>query len=552
MKTLNTDVVVIGGGATGAGVLRDLAMRGFDAVMVERADLAQGTSGRFHGLLHSGGRYVISDPYSATECAEENVILRRVHADSVEETGGLFVVGPHDDPEYATRFLAAANETRVPAHELSIKEALTLEPRLNPGIQRAFQVEDGSVDGWGMVWGCVESAREYGGRTLTYHRVTKIENEDGQVSQVVCTNEKTGEEVRINCRAAINAGGPWAGQIAQMAGAHGVDVVPGRGIMIAMNHRLVNMVVNRCIHPADGDIIVPAHTVSIIGTTDQRADDPDFLEIKTSEVQAMLDSGEDLIPGFRKARAVHAWAGARPLVLDSRVDASDTRHMSRGMSIIDHSTRDGIKGFFTIAGGKLTTYRLMAKNTVDALLNQMDEFVECTTADEAVPPRSPHTHKVTDRLKEAEAERFDDPIICECELLHRSTIEKEFDKQPEANLDDVRRRTRLGMGPCQGTFCGMRAAGIMHEKTAKTISDPAVNADRTSSMLRLFAKNRYSGLESLMYGEQLREAMLNKWILAGNLDIDHLPSPSKASLVATGDLELLHGRPVQAPVKEDE
>ena len=139
MKTLNTDVVVIGGGATGAGVLRDLAMRGFDAVMVERADLAQGTSGRFHGLLHSGGRYVISDPYSATECAEENAILRRIHADSVEETGGLFVVGPNDDPEYATRFLAAANETRVPAHELSIKEALTLEPRLNLGIQRAFR-----------------------------------------------------------------------------------------------------------------------------------------------------------------------------------------------------------------------------------------------------------------------------------------------------------------------------------------------------------------------------------------------------------------------------
>lgn len=552
MKTLNTDVVVIGGGATGAGVLRDLAMRGFSAILVERADLAQGTSGRFHGLLHSGGRYVISDPYSATECAEENVILRRIHSDSVEETGGLFVVGPNDDPEYSTRFLAAARKTKVPAHELTIKEALTLEPRLNPGIQRAFQVEDGAVDGWGMVWGTVESAREYGGEVLTYHRVTKIENDDDTVSQVVCTNEKTGEEVRINCRAAINAGGPWSGQIAQMAGAHGVDVVPGRGIMIAMNHRLVNMVVNRCIHPADGDIIVPAHTVSIIGTTDQRADNPDFLEIKTSEVQQMLDSGEDLIPGFRKARAVHAWAGARPLVKDSRVDESDTRHMSRGMSIIDHSTRDGIKGFFTITGGKLTTYRLMAKNIVDALLEQMDEFVPCTTADEPVPPRAPRTHRVTDRLAEAEEERFDDPIICECELLRRSTLEEHLGKQPEANLDDLRRRTRLGMGPCQGTFCGMRAAGIMHEKTAMQIADREANADRSSSMLRLFVKNRFSGLESLMYGEQLREAALNKWILAGNLDIDHLPAPSKDAVRATGDLEMLHGRPVQAPVKEDE
>lgn len=551
MKTINTDVVVIGGGATGAGALRDLAMRGFAAVLVERADLAQGTSGRFHGLLHSGGRYVISDPHSATECAEENEILRRIHPDSVEETGGLFVVGPHDDPEFSTRFLPAARETQVPAEELDVAEALRIEPRLTPGIQRAFRVRDGSIDGWGMVWGAVESAKAYGAQCLTYHRVTKIENDDGQVSQVICTNEKTGEEVRINCRAAINCGGPWAGQIAKMAGCHGVDVVPGRGIMIAMNHRLVNHVVNRCIHPADGDIIVPAHTVSIIGTTDQKEDNPDFLVIRNSEVQQMLDSGEDLVPGFRKARAVHAWAGARPLVKDSRVDASDTRHMSRGMSIIDHSTRDGVKGFFTIAGGKLTTYRLMAKNIVDALLEQLDEFVECTTDTEAVPSKAVQTHKVTDRLKEAEADRFEDPIICECELLPRSTIEEELAKQPEANLDDIRRRTRLGMGPCQGTFCGMRAAGIMHETLAGRLGREE-NADRTSSMLRLFVKNRYSGLESLMYGEQLREATLNKWILAGNLDIDHLPAPAEKAVRATGDLELIHGRPAMAQVKENE
>ena len=526
-------------------------MRGFAAVLVERADLAQGTSGRFHDLLHSGGRYVISDPHSATECAEENEILRRIHPDSVEETGGLFVVGPHDDPEFSTRFLPAARETHVPAEELDVAEALRIEPRLNPGIQRAFRVRDGSIDGWGMVWGAVESAKAYGAQCLTYHRVTKIENDDGQVSQVICTNEKTGEEVRINCRAAINCGGPWAGQIAKMAGCHGVDVVPGRGIMIAMNHRLVNHVVNRCIHPADGDIIVPAHTVSIIGTTDQKEDNPDFLVIRNSEVQQMLDSGEDLVPGFRKARAVHAWAGARPLVKDSRVDASDTRHMSRGMSIIDHSTRDGVKGFFTIAGGKLTTYRLMAKNIVDALLEQLDEFVECTTDTEAVPSKAVQTHKVTDRLKEAEADRFEDPIICECELLPRSTIEEELAKQPEANLDDIRRRTRLGMGPCQGTFCGMRAAGIMHETLAGRLGREE-NADRTSSMLRLFVKNRYSGLESLMYGEQLREATLNKWILAGNLDIDHLPAPAEKAVRSTGDLELIHGRPAMARVKENE
>ncbi|MGL5248577.1 MAG: FAD-dependent oxidoreductase, partial [Brooklawnia sp.] len=72
MKSLEADVVVIGGGSTGVGVVRDAAMRGYRAVLLERADLGQGTTARFHGLLHSGGRYVVSDPQSATECAEEN------------------------------------------------------------------------------------------------------------------------------------------------------------------------------------------------------------------------------------------------------------------------------------------------------------------------------------------------------------------------------------------------------------------------------------------------------------------------------------------------
>ncbi|MBM7825922.1 glycerol-3-phosphate dehydrogenase [Arcanobacterium pluranimalium] len=551
MRRIETDVVVIGGGATGAGTVRDLAMRGFRAVLVERADLAQGTTGRFHGLLHSGGRYVVSDPGSATECAEENAIIRRIHSDAVEETGGLFVVTPQDTEEHADKFLKAARDTRVPAAEISIAEALRREPRLNPGIKRAFEVEDGAVDGWRMTWGAAESAKAYGAKILSYHRVTKIVVEDGAVQAVLCRAEKTGEDVRIDCHFVINAAGPWAGQIAEMAGAPEVDVVPGRGIMVAMNHRLVNSVVNRCIYPADGDIIVPAHTVCIIGTTDEAAKDPDFLEIKDSEVQQMLDAGEALIPGFRQARAVHVWAGARPLIKDRRVSASDTRHMSRGMSIIDHESRDGISGMLTIAGGKLTTYRLMAKNVVDAMCEKLGEHRECTTDQEAVPSAQGHpTHKVTDRLKEREADRLNDPIVCECELVTRSMIEKELANQPDANLDDIRRKLRVGMGPCQGGFCSLRAAGIMHDfarqnsETSEVFHGmtPEQLADRTSTMLRLFVGNRSQGIRNLLYGQQLREAALDKWILSGALDIDHLPAPNEDSRRATGDLALLHGR----------
>src|ERR671930_2494319 len=145
MASLETDVLVIGGGATGAGVAWDCALRGFDTILVDRADLAEGTSGRFHGLLHSGGRYVVKDRVAAIECVEENAILRRVIPDCIEDTGGLFVVTPDDDPEYGDAFLDGCRKAALPVEEISAGEALKREPRVNPGIRRAFTVPDASI-----------------------------------------------------------------------------------------------------------------------------------------------------------------------------------------------------------------------------------------------------------------------------------------------------------------------------------------------------------------------------------------------------------------------
>lgn len=549
MKKLSADVVIIGGGATGAGVLRDAAMRGFSVVLLERADIAQGTSSRFHGLLHSGGRYVVSDPESATQCAEENAILRRINADAIEETGGLFAMPPNDPDDFGDKFRDGAKATGVPAEEITLREALRLEPRLNPRMKRIFRVEDGCVDGWRLVWGALESGKEYGAKVLPYHLATDIITNSGAVTQVRSIDQKTDEQVSIDCRFVVNAGGPWAGKIAQMAGAPGVDVVPGRGIMIGMNHRLVSHVVNRLSVPADGDIIVPGHTICVIGTTDQAEEHPDFLAIKPHEVQKMLDKGEDLIPGFRRARALHIWSGARPLLKDSRVKATDTRHMSRGMAIIDHKERDGISGLLTVAGGKFTTYRLMAENVVDTLCEILGENRPCRTTEEAVPSaRSGHHEYVTNRLAAAEKTLGQEQIVCECELVSRSAVEREFQRRPKSNFDDMRRQLRVGMGPCQGTFCGLRSAGIAHEARRQRLPEeaPAAAADVTTTMLRLFYANRMQGIAPILYGQQLTETALQAWILEANLDLRHLPEPSATSKRTTGDMALIHGVPQDA------
>src|SRR4051794_15566540 len=139
---LRADVLIIGGGATGSAAAWDAALRGFDVVLVDRADLAEGTSGRFHGLLHSGGRYVVKDPVAAEECVAENPILRRILPHAIEDTGGLFVSTPDDDPAYGDRFLEGCRATGVPAQEIPVAEALAMEPRVNPGISRAFTAPD--------------------------------------------------------------------------------------------------------------------------------------------------------------------------------------------------------------------------------------------------------------------------------------------------------------------------------------------------------------------------------------------------------------------------
>jgi glycerol-3-phosphate dehydrogenase len=339
----------------------------------------------------------------------------------------------------------------------------------------------------------------------------------GHVTAVSALDLRTGEEVGIECSFVLNCAGPWAGQITGLADLPAVEVVPGRGIMVAMNHRLVNTVVNRCIPPSDGDIIVPAHTVCIIGTTDVKVDNPDRLRIPREEVQQMLDAGEVLIPGFRQARALHAWAGARPLIKDDRVAASDTRHMSRGMAVIDHSTRDGLKGLITIGGGKLTTYRLMAEHIVNAMEDQLGTSHPCRTAQEICPGNTAgHNYLITHRLRERQEDSTRSPLVCECELVNRRMLVDLLHQYPHANFDDLRRQLRIGMGPCQGGFCSTRVAGIAHE-------EGVVDATRAIGLLRAFLEHRWIGLWPILHGDQLRQAVLDDWILSGTLDIAHLP-----------------------------
>jgi glycerol-3-phosphate dehydrogenase len=518
MASLTTDVLVIGGGATGTGVAWDAALRGFEVVLVDRADLSEGTSGRFHGLLHSGGRYVVKDPRAAEECIAENGIVRRVAADCIEDTGGLFVTTPFDDPEYADRFVAGCRATGVDCEEIPVAQAIRQEPRLNPGISRAFRVPDGNIDAWKTIWSMARGVTERGGRVMPYHAAVAIHRDGDEVTGARLRDTRSGEEVDVEARMTVNAAGAWAGRVADLAGIEGVRILPGRGIMIAMNHRLVNTVVNRCQMPSDGDIIVPIRTVSVIGTTDQHTEDPDDQTVMQSEVDAMLDDGEKLVPGFRRARALRVWTGVRPLFEDAKASDTDTRDVTRAHALLDHAERDGISRFVTITGGKLTTFRLMAEETMNAVCAQLGEDRPCTTTTQPLPGSEGGQHyRLGERLERKEQHLREEQLICECELIPRSKLEATLRRTGTMNLDDIRRLLRLGMGPCQGGFCIYRATGVLHGLDGLT-------AEQADEALLHFLQERWKGVWPILYGDQLRQARLDDWIFQGVLDVEHLPS----------------------------
>ncbi len=281
----------------GRGVALDLALRACASRSSRRADLTDGTSGRYHGLLHSGGRYAVRDPESARECIEENRILRRILPHAIEDTGGLFITTPDDDPTYADKWVAACRACGIETEEISIGQMLKAESALNPAATRAFRVPDASCDSFDVLTALGAAVQALGGTVLTYHEVVNLHVAGGRVIGATLRNRRTGEESRLDAAVTINAAGAWAGQIAAMAGCP-VTVRPSKGTMVAMAYRFVNTIINRCHPPGDGDILVPVGTVAVIGTTSVNVANPDITSVETWEIERMLDEGEKMVPGF--------------------------------------------------------------------------------------------------------------------------------------------------------------------------------------------------------------------------------------------------------------
>ena len=521
-----TQVVIIGGGATGAGILWDLSLRGISATLLEQGDIAHGATGRCHGLLHSGGRYAVKDPDTARECVAESRIIKAIAPHCVDDVGGLFVQCSQDDPQFYDQWWRAAEEAGIRSRRLNADEARELEPNLTTNILGAFTCPDAHVDVFRLVLANLEAAMARDGRFHTYSKVTSIHTANGRVRGVRYRNTLGGEEHEIPCEMVINAAGGWAQSIAAMAGVE-VPICCDKGTLLVLNHRLNRRVINRCRKSSDADILVPAGPVCILGTSSIRVPGPDGLSASPEEVDRLLRLGDEMIPGLVDARILRIFCGVRPLYAPKTAEAAKGREISRGFALLDHETRDGVSGFVSIVGGKLTTYRLMAAEVCDCVAKKLGVDAECTTAKTPLRPaidrkthhRGSHLlpHPVVGRMErrlgpevvrviqaiEARPELAE--LVCECELVTRGELEYVLGGVtlvPAYTISAVGRRTRLGFGPCQGTFCGYKAMLAGYQTHRWTASEAA-------SEFSAYLHERSKGQSFIHHGQQVEQLELN-------------------------------------------
>ena len=372
------DLVIIGGGATGAGAALEAVARGLSVALIEADDLASATSSRSTKLIHGGVRYL--------EKAVKEFDRSQFHLvrDALRERAVLIRNAPHlahplplVTPLYqwwqVPYFMAglklydalAGRANLAPSRFVDAKEALHRFPMLRQeGLRGGVVYYDGQFDDARMNVAIAQTAAERGALIVTHSEVVGLQHASGKVSGVRVRGRESGVELEVAARAVLNATGPFADHIRRLddpdvapmlAASSGVHIVldarfapPGTGLLIPETE--------------DGRVLflLPWQNATLVGTTDQAAGIEPHPRASEAEIEYILRHVRKYfsIPVDRSdVRA--AWSGLRPLVSDPK--AADTARLSR-----DHVVHVAPSGLVTIAGGKWTTYRRMAIDAVDA------------------------------------------------------------------------------------------------------------------------------------------------------------------------------------------
>ncbi|HME89832.1 MAG TPA: FAD-dependent oxidoreductase, partial [Myxococcaceae bacterium] len=422
----------------------------------------------------------------------------------------------------------------LPSVRLSAEEVYELEPGLRRNLIGGMTMDEWGIDPWRLCLLNALSAQQHGATILTYTRVLGLlRGPGGEVQGVQVRDERTRGLATYRGRMVINVAGAWAPKVAAMAGVT-VRMRPGKGVHLTLDRRLSNYGVIATAVDGRQIFVMPHEQTSIVGTTDtDYYGDPDDLKISEDEVAYLLEGIESAFPAIREARILRAWAGIRTTLYEYGKLSDE---LSRDHAIYDHG-EGGAKNFLTLIGGKLASYRAQSEELTDRVSERLGNQIACRTHLEALPggERFPNTEDLAQHFQIPEpmvgrmAYRHGANAVKICELadarpeLRAALCRCEQTSYAEAvycireenvrRLTDLRRRCRVGMGPCQGARCAGAAAALF----ARERDLPTQEAHRE---LLDFIGARFRGKRAVLNSEQMAQEELNRgnYLTVGNLD----------------------------------
>jgi glycerol-3-phosphate dehydrogenase len=388
------DVIVIGGGITGAGSARDAALRGLSTLLLEKRDYASGVSSKTTRLVHGGLRYLANFELDlVAEALRERAVLRRQCPYLITPMPILIPIyrgDPHGRAAISVGihlYELLSRERDIPHYFTAGRErTLALEPRLEQeGLKGSALFYDHQiVQPERLVIENIVAAREAGAEVSNYASVERFEEEEEGV--LVTVKDVLSNVVRtVRSRVVINAGGPWVDRVRKAGGIDRTRIIhPTKGI-----HLVLPKLSDQSLFVASKDgrmfFIIPLDRWSLIGTTDTNYDgDLDEVHADASDVDYLLAESRRVLPGLNIAREsiLYTYAGIRPLAYSGEQESK----ISRKHRVIPEGRTGRI---ITIAGGKYTTYRNMAEDVVDAVCKKLGRPTACTTAREPLPGSLP-------------------------------------------------------------------------------------------------------------------------------------------------------------------
>jgi len=372
------DLLIIGGGITGAGVALDAASRGLKVALVEKGDFASGTSSKSTKLIHGGLRYLKQFEISLVrEVGQERALIHKLAPHLViPEKMLLPLIKNGTFGKWATTIglftydLLAGVSGKDKFRMLDKKETMDLEPLLpeekvlGAGLYAEYRTDDAR-----LTIEVMKTAGRYGALPLNYVLAEKLNYVEGQVAGATCKDVLTGEQFEIKAKFVVNATGPWSDELRKQDG----SLTDKRMFLTKGVHLVfpwVKLPINHAIYfdVPDGRMIfaIPRQGIVYVGTTDTPyKGDLDDIQANQEDISYLLDAVNNMFPSIQLIAEdmLTSWAGVRPLIYEAGKSASE---ISRKDELFESES-----GLMTIAGGKLTGYRVMAEKITDLVCKRM-------------------------------------------------------------------------------------------------------------------------------------------------------------------------------------